>query len=667
MNIKVNFSIVPTGFESLTYGYTDADIKANTISIKNNTSTQITVSLPTLESGGTNFTIVSAANAPTSDFSVTGNAENSDFSIKPNLGLAVGVYSAELKIQINGTDDYTTTITFEVTKATWDIDLFSAQTQDGSVSSSGFTVERTDNLTATAALEYSILATGFNTPETTLPSGDKGCVFSGLAAGKGYTVRYRVKGDANHNPSAEKSFDVYTAYAKPAVDDVVTVNYQTEALNFKAKSDNTAAKYEIRIDDSPVVLPFLLTTTIDAMTNPSFDITVVRRDDPASGVPSSEVSDPLTIAGRGAAPVVSSYANGVLTLTDLTKTFQYRPYSDGQSNTPGSWTSFGTVGVNGVANVGASYEAELRFPSAAAAFASKSVRATHSDFVIEASQTVSASTYATGNIVFKSDNDNTAQMTDADGLFVNGVVKFVKPLTSGKWYAIGFPFDIANVSCDRAIPDDDTYDKDNLLTFNPAGNATIGYGDYWLQTYKGDEDKFYNYTGGSATIAAGGYTLQIPESLSGATFTFTSVANPTLNSADAFTADDATYTLTNSPAVANTTVSATESDKYYLMNLFAADNFGLLNSSSNSTYAVKPFESVVIARGVSGTLRSVLGTGQKTDIPTLTDPIIKTEYYNLQGQRYSIPPSNGRSKGTPYIVREVRQSGKVSSKIVVSG
>jgi hypothetical protein len=46
------------------------------------------------------------------------------------------------------------------------------------------------------------------------------------------------------------------------------------------------------------------------------------------------------------------------------------------------------------------------------------------------------------------------------------------------------------------------------------------------------------------------------------------------------------------------------------------------------------------------------------------DPVVKTEYYNLQGIRYSISQRNRISAGTPYIVKQTHQSGKVVSKVV---
>jgi hypothetical protein len=89
---------------------------------------------------------------------------------------------------------------------------------------------------------------------------------------------------------------------------------------------------------------------------------------------------------------------------------------------------------------------------------------------------------------------------------------------------------------------------------------------------------------------------------------------------------------------------------------------------------IKPFEALVIYSG-AGTPNRVVGQGlDGTDIPSLgkmeylDDEVVRTEYYNLQGQKiYSISGRNGISKGI-YIVKTVYKSGKtMARKIVISG
>ncbi|MDR1737377.1 MAG: alpha-N-acetylglucosaminidase [Candidatus Symbiothrix sp.] len=46
-------------------------------------------------------------------------------------------------------------------------------------------------------------------------------------------------------------------------------------------------------------------------------------------------------------------------------------------------------------------------------------------------------------------------------------------------------------------------------------------------------------------------------------------------------------------------------------------------------------------------------------IAPIHDPIVRTEYYNLLGQRYAIFQKNGIAKDSPYIEREIYQSGNV--------
>ncbi|MDR1738268.1 MAG: hypothetical protein LBR66_05560, partial [Candidatus Symbiothrix sp.] len=55
-----------------------------------------------------------------------------------------------------------------------------------------------------------------------------------------------------------------------------------------------------------------------------------------------------------------------------------------------------------------------------------------------------------------------------------------------------------------------------------------------------------------------------------------------------------------------------------------------------------------------------------TGIGTAIDRVVSTEYYTLQGVRYSGSPSNGISDGTPYIVKQIYQSGKSVAKVIIN-
>ena len=281
-------------------------------------------------------------------------------------------------------------------------------------------------------------------------------------------------------------------------------------------------------------------------------------------------------------------------------------------------------------------------------------------FVIEAGQSRLASEYTSdyGDIIIKSDDANgTGQLTDipAEGLPVNGVVKFEKAFASGQWYPVGFPFDVNSINVTIAGAD---Y---TLKTYNQGGD--IGdKGDFWLKTYDGENDQFlyYNNSNGSANIDAGGYVLQVPSGLNNQPITFSSESNITLYSSTAFPAitEASGYQLMSSPSYANFDVQsaypATTGNNYYTYGTYGDSNFGL----NHNLYTVKPFESVVVENNSPLGLRSSLGADGITALPALNlsnDKVVATEYYNLMGVKVARP-----AKGNIYVIKTVFESGKTS-------
>jgi hypothetical protein len=95
-------------------------------------------------------------------------------------------------------------------------------------------------------------------------------------------------------------------------------------------------------------------------------------------------------------------------------------------------------------------------------------------------------------------------------------------------------------------------------------------------------------------------------------------------------------------------------DSYYLYT-YNEDNNNV--NFALGTGAIKPFESFVTVSGVEGTLRSSLGTGAITSLKNMTatnDPVIETQYYNLQGVKILQPLNNAI-----YIVKKIHASNKV--------
>jgi hypothetical protein len=249
-----------------------------------------------------------------------------------------------------------------------------------------------------------------------------------------------------------------------------------------------------------------------------------------------------------------------------------------------------------------------------------------------------------------------------EGLNVNGVVKVKKTFAKDGWYAIGFPFDINNVSCDVDIAGDDNYDKNELKTYNPNGGSG-NLGDYWLKYYDGSA--FVYYADGSTNIAAGGYALQVPDVLDGATFTFTSANGITISNSSNFAISPDAYAHVSNPSVANTSISPLDViGTYYIfgINPAARADFGRLTVENAALKtALAPFESVIIANGNTPLLSS-LNIDNLTALPKIDlsgEKIIAVEYYNLQGQKIEQLQDN-----SVYIMKSVYESGKtVVSKL----
>jgi hypothetical protein len=272
-------------------------------------------------------------------------------------------------------------------------------------------------------------------------------------------------------------------------------------------------------------------------------------------------------------------------------------------------------------------------------------------FIIPAGGTKSAGEYTIGNIVFQSDDAlGTGQLTGIPpgGLQVTGVVKLEKIFTPKKWYPIGFPFEIASIWGDfETDPELEIYDE------------STEHGDFWLQSYDGASDEF----GYSDTFTPNtGYAIQFPEDFEDIEVTFISETDPTLYNTTASTFS-AGYTLIANPSVGNVT-EIEDADYYYQYASSVINNFGLLDGDMTDT-PLKPFESVVVAKSIEGTLRSSLGNGQITGLGKLisgkaNDRIIETQYYNLQGQKTAKPVNDGL-----YIVKNTYDSNRVEfTKIV---
>jgi hypothetical protein len=299
-----------------------------------------------------------------------------------------------------------------------------------------------------------------------------------------------------------------------------------------------------------------------------------------------------------------------------------------------------------------------------------------------------------GDIIINATDNSCGQLEDvpASNATVTGVVKYRREFSAKKWYAVGFPFDIASVRSN--VSGLDNYD---LETYKATTGSGSDWGDYWVKVYNSNEsdashnDDMVYYDEGETELPAGGYAMQFPlaffemddedDTPTPMTVTFTSVANPTMNADDAdfdFTPDD--YKMTANPSLINRTLmpdAVTTGNNYYCLgatnyngelNATQQDNvFGLLNSTEYpSGYTLKPFESVVVANAISGgALRRFMGTENieapsGMNAPSFNDEPVSVRCYNLQGIEIVQP-----AKGQAYIVREVYKSGAVKARKAV--
>jgi hypothetical protein len=299
------------------------------------------------------------------------------------------------------------------------------------------------------------------------------------------------------------------------------------------------------------------------------------------------------------------------------------------------------------------------------------------DFVIEADATRSTSEYSgNSDIIFKSNDTGTGQLTDAENLQVVGWVKVVKTFAVDKWYPVGFPFEIAGIEIKQGEDIDvegAIYDKDKgEVNYSEEGilAATDENDNFFVKYYDG-ENNCFRFTDQIKKDSA--YIVLFPHDpfSNGSTVevTFTSTAYPTLNSGSGtgtFTEDESKYTMAVNPFVAN--VEHFGSNFIYYQYVLADNHFP--KTALASLNPIKPFEALVIYSG-SGTPNRVIGQGlDETAIETVhaDDPIVAVHYYNLAGLELRVETGNDAIKALRdmplqpgvYLVQTVHKSGKTT-------
>ncbi|GHU67482.1 hypothetical protein FACS189413_02300 [Bacteroidia bacterium] len=270
-----------------------------------------------------------------------------------------------------------------------------------------------------------------------------------------------------------------------------------------------------------------------------------------------------------------------------------------------------------------------------------------------------AGTY--GDIIFTDGDDFTVAGGDEAGSNYYGV-KYKKTVEAGKWYALGFPFDVVGFYCEDfeyGKPGDDG-EGPVLAIYNGTD-----VGDFFVKTLEdgtGDdyhEGYHFAFHNENKLDAGVGYIVRFPLAFDEKEITFVSDFHPALsNNAQISTIADKTYTLVANPSVASTTPTSAQSDFYY----YALNDD---NEFERTTATIAPFEAFVGVTGIAPeSILRAIAIEQQTDTPTdiqrvnSNDKIVATQYYNLMGQ--AATPTTG-----VYIVKQIYESGKSEvSKII---
>jgi hypothetical protein len=217
-------------------------------------------------------------------------------------------------------------------------------------------------------------------------------------------------------------------------------------------------------------------------------------------------------------------------------------------------------------------------------------------------------------------------------------IKVDYKITGGQWYSIGFPFAIGNVYSNKY--------KASLTEDNG------GSGNFWLRTYDGED-----FVSASTIESGKGYIIQFPVEFGEDWITFTSDGGITLNNNGSITGSDNHQLLAN-PALKKYLLSDNTSNYYVL----SEDGTKFLLNGAES---ILPFEAVIklpkqqsAPSFISTEERSVTAIGVPT---TVSDPVIATHYYTLQGTEIQQPIENG-----VFIVKKVHASQTVETAKIIN-
>ncbi|MDR1682027.1 MAG: discoidin domain-containing protein [Candidatus Symbiothrix sp.] len=245
---------------------------------------------------------------------------------------------------------------------------------------------------------------------------------------------------------------------------------------------------------------------------------------------------------------------------------------------------------------------------------------------------------------------------ESGSIAVSGTVSVEYTVEDGRWYPVAYPFDVAHVYSEKLGAD-----------LRPYAELTGGH--FYLKTYNGTSNLF-EY---ASSIEDGiGYIVQFPDYFNGSKVRFVSGTGVSLSNGNDIEPTTGSYILEGSDNVSSYNIANGSGKTYYRYNQ-TNTRFEAITESVN----LPPFESVVtVAHAQGASLRKVIGDGSQADVITaidkglqslVSDPVVSTEYYDLQGVRVASSNKGLQTLASGvYIVKDIHESGKTSiSKSVI--
>jgi hypothetical protein len=259
-----------------------------------------------------------------------------------------------------------------------------------------------------------------------------------------------------------------------------------------------------------------------------------------------------------------------------------------------------------------------------------------------------------------------AQVDLQGSLTATDAVNVEYTIEAGKWYSIGFPFDISEIRSEW-------FDENEWGALRPYKESlyedTGDYGDYWIKEY--DYTSPFKYHTVEGMEAGKGYIIQFPGWFNAEDGTnkikFVSSGQTLSGSADIIL-DENEYQFVANPKLKTVQLqSEPEANTYYYAFNFGENRYDLLEG--NATAALLPFEATIAIKVPPGTSQSMLARSISIDTgvtgivirPDVTnDPVVATHYYTLQGVEVKRPVESG-----VYIVKRIYASGEEKSEKII--